>query len=198
MIKPKRKILPIFALIVVILFYKQLLGFYSWMFVSIDSVDKADAVIVLRSDESAVLAAKDIVANEYYIVGSKEISQKYSELFISDAQKKADLFQNYGIEANILNNIKSVNRFDEALEVSQMLKESEYRHIVLVGSAISSRRTKAVFNYILEGKGYENIHIDFSPIKEIPTNWYKKESHLLTHLLEPFMWLFYLGMLNRY
>jgi len=183
----------------IIIFHKQLLLFYSHMFIENDNSSISDAVILLRGSSSSIaLKAKEVSSKSYFIIDEQPISEKYSDMFLSQAQEKKIILNEHNISAKILNSFLAVNRFDEALEVLKILKENDFSHITLVGDTISSKRTKLVFEYILNRGGFSNVKVDYVCTTTIPVDWYKKESFLIAHLLEPFMWLFYLGMLNRY
>jgi len=181
------------------LFYKQLLVFYSSLFIETGYQKSTDAVILLRGNiKSIALKAKDISAKNYFIIDEKPISEKYLDMFLSEAQRKKIILNEHNIDAEILNSFSAVNRFDEALEVIKILKENNFSHIVLVGGTLSSKRTKLVFEYMLNRSGFSNVKVDYVCTTTIPVDWYRKESYLIAHFVEPFMWLFYLGMLNRY
>jgi len=181
------------------IFYKQLLVFYSSLFIETGYQKSTDAVILLRGDANSIaLKAKELSAKNYFIIDEKPISEKYSDMFLSEAQRKKIILNEHNIDAEILDSFSAVNRFDEALEVIKILKENNFSHIVLVGGTLSSKRTKLVFEYMLNRNGFANVKVEYACASVIPIDWYKKESYLITHLLEPFMWLFYLGMLNRY
>jgi len=189
----------IFLFMTIIIFNKQLLVFYSSLFIETKYQKSSDAVILLRGDANSIaLKAKELSSKSYFIIDGKQISEKYSDMFLSEAQKKKIILNENGTHAKILNSFLAVNRFDEALEVIKILKENNLSHILLVGGTISSRRTKLVFEYMLNRSGFSNVKVDYACATTIPVDWYKKESYLIAHLLEPFMWLFYLGMLNRY
>ena len=174
-------------------------SFYSSIFVENSNLDSSDAIILLRGDSSSIaLKAKELSSKSYFIIDGKPISEKYSDMFLSQAYKKKIILNEHNISSKILNSFSAVNRFDEALEVLKILEENDFSHIILVGGTISSRRTKLVFEYILNRGGFSNVKVDYVCTTTIPVDWYKKESFLIAHLLEPFMWLFYLGMLNRY
>lgn len=198
----KIKLILIFMLFIfinIIIFNKQIAYFYSSSFILSTKENSADAVILLRGNsEPIALKAKDITAKKYFIIDSKRISKKYARLFLSEAQKKKSILKKFNIDSEILNKYSAVNRFDEALEVIEVLKKNKFGHIILVGATLTSKRTKLVFEHMLDKNGFYDTKIDFVTTTKIPIDWYKKESYLIAHLLEPFMWLFYLGMLNRY
>ena len=192
-------ILVLFLIMLIIIFHKQLLLFYSHIFIENDNNGGADAIILLRGDSSSIaLKAKELSSKSYFIIDGKPISEKYSDMFLSEAQKKKIILNEHNIDAKVLNSFLAVNRFDEALEVVKILKENSFSHIILVGGTLSSKRTKFVFEYMLNRSELSNVTVDYVCATTIPVDWYKKESYLIAHLLEPFMWLFYLGMLNRY
>jgi len=188
-----------FLIITIIIFHKQLLEFYSYAFIETDKYNNSDAVILLRGDIKPIAQkACELSSKNYFIIDGKPISEKYSDMFLSEAKQKMIILKEHNIKSKILKSFSSVNRFDEALEVVKILEENSFVSITLVGGALSSKRTKLVFEYILKKYGHDGVNVDYVAATKIPIDWYKKESYVIAHLLEPFMWLFYLGMLNSY